>query len=407
MTKNKIRFIFARWQTTAPRYFSRKTGIVIGMLMLALLAAGCADGDNPAEQRANHARKSHGDILIGAASPWGEKRNLLWEGLTMAVSEINESGGLLNGRKIRVVPGDDKGDLTTGQIVAQNFADNEDIVAVLGHSSSYISIPVSIMYQYYGIVMVSPLSTGMKLTSQGYPMIFRNIPSDPIFGKKLADFCKEKGFNSILIYHINDDYGRGQSNAFEINTLGNGLTVLDRSSYDDLSSVRNFRDQIEFWKENYQFDAVFLAGTMPKAAEFILEARRLGVYVPIVGGDALDHPMLLKIAGEAAENVYVGTVFHPDYDYPAMHVFLNKFRETYQKEPDIAATQGYEAMKVIAQGIRLAGSTVPSDIAKALHTMKSFDGLTGPFSFDESGDVVGKPLIMKVIKDGAFRLVEK
>ncbi|MBU1172318.1 MAG: ABC transporter substrate-binding protein [Proteobacteria bacterium] len=379
---------------------------IVYFIVLTLVMAGCSGSDNPAENRARHALKSKGDILIGAASPWAEKRNLLWEGVSMAVDEVNQGGGLLNGRKISVVKGDDKGDLTTGQIVAQSFADNEDVVAVLGHSSSYISIPVSIMYQYYGIVMMSPLSTSIKLTSQGYPGIFRNIPSDPIFGKKIAEFCRKHGFKNILIYNINDDYGRGLSNAFEINALSQGLIILDRSSYDDLSSKRDFREQIKFWKDNYEFDAIFLAGVMPLAADVVIEIRKTGVNVPIIGGDSLDQPMLLKIAGESAENVYAGSVFHPGYDYPAMQQFLAKFRQIYSKDPDIAATQGYEAMMALAQGIKSAGNTVPYDIAKALHSMKSFEGLTGEFSFDENGDVEGKPLIMKVVKDGVFQLVE-
>ncbi|WP_051284028.1 ABC transporter substrate-binding protein [Desulforegula conservatrix] len=376
------------------------------LIVLASLMSGCSGSDNPADNRAKIALKSTGDILIGAASPWAEKRNLLWEGISMAANEINQKGGLLGGRKISIVKGDDKGDLTTGQIVAQSFADNENVVAVLGHSSSYVSVPVSIMYQYYGLVMVSPLSTGYKLTTQGYPQIFRNIPSDRIFGEKLAEFCRKKGFNNVLIYHINDDYGRGQSNAFEISALSNGLTVLDRSSYDDLSSARSFREEIKFWQDNYEFDAIFLAGVMPKAAEFVVEARKMGVTVPIVGGDALDHPKLIEIAGSAAENVYAGSVFHPDFAYPAMQEFLEKFRKTYGKEPDIAATQGYEAMMVIAEGIKNAGCTVPADIAHALHSLKAFKGLTGDFSFDENGDVVGKPMIMKVVKGGKFHLVE-
>lgn len=376
------------------------------LTLLTALLAGCSGSDNPAENRAEKAKKSSEDILIGAASPWSEKRDLLWEGISMAADEINQGGGLLNGRKVSLVKGDDKGDLTTGQIVAQSFADNESIVAVIGHSSSYISVPVSIMYEYYGIVMVSPLSTGVKLTSQGYNKIFRNIPDDSIFGEKLAEFCHRQGFNNLLIYHVNDDYGRGLSNAFEISALANGLTVLDRSDYDDLSSARNFREDIKFWQDNYSFDAIFLAGVMPKAAEFILEARKMGVTVPIVGGDTMDDPRLIDIAGSSSDNVYAGTVFHPDFDYPAMHEFTEKFTKKYKKDPDIAATQGYEALRIIAEGIGKSNSTVPAEIASAIHNIKSFKGVTGELSFDKGGDVLGKPVIMKVVRNGKFVLVD-
>ena len=378
---------------------------LIFFIALTVFMAGCSGSDDPAEIRARKALKSTGDILIGAASSWGDE-DLLWEGISMAADEINQSGGLLGGRKINILKGDDKGDLTTGQIIAQSFADNENIVAVLGHSNSYISIPVSIMYKYYGIVMVSPLSTSVKLTTQGYTNIFRNIPSDRIFGEKIAEFCRKKGFDNIMIYNINDDYGRGLSNAFEISALSNGLTVLDRSGYDDLSVARDFREDLLFWKQHYEFDAIFLAGVLPKAAEFIVEARKMDITVPIIGGDALDEPLLLTIAGESAENVYVGSVFHQDVDYPEMQLFLKKFRKIYNQEPDIAATQGYEAMMIIAQGITSAGTVVPADVATALHSMKAFKGFTGEFAFDANGDVMGKQLIMKVVKNNQFRLVE-
>jgi branched-chain amino acid transport system substrate-binding protein len=376
------------------------------VMALALLVTGCTQSDNPAENRARIALKSKGDILIGAASSWAAHENLLWEGIVLAVDEVNRNGGLLNGRKVRIVQGDDKGDLTTGQIVAQSFADNENIVAVIGHTSSYISIPVSIMYQYYGIVMISPMSTSVKLTTQGYREIFRNIPNDRVFGMKIAEFCRKKKLRNIVIYNINDDYGRGLGNTFETNALGNGLTVLDRSSYDDLSTLLDFHEDIKFWKDNYQFDTIFLAGTMPLIADFIMEARKMGVNVPIIGGDAMDQPMLLKLAGKAAENVYAGSVFHPDMDYPEMKKFITQFRGAYSSDPDIAAAQGYEAVMILAAGISNAGDIVPSDIARALHAIKSFHGLTGELSFDENGDVIGKQFIMKVVKDGRFCLVD-
>jgi len=55
------------------------------------------------EKNAEKADHTTLDIVIGAASPWGEKRNLLAQGINLAVSRVNASGGLLGGRKIRII----------------------------------------------------------------------------------------------------------------------------------------------------------------------------------------------------------------------------------------------------------------------------------------------------------------
>ncbi|MGE4267242.1 MAG: ABC transporter substrate-binding protein [Deferribacterales bacterium] len=375
-------------------------------ITVSLLSFSCGSGDTPAKQRAAKAEKAKGDIIIGAAGPWSEKRNLLMQGISLSTDRINASGGLLNGRKIKVVWGDDKRTAEQGQLIAQEFSENTDMVAVIGHSNSFISIPASIMYQYNGLLMLSPLSTNPKLTSQGYGLVFRNIPNDAGFGRGIAEYCKKHGIDDILIYQIRDDFGQGQSNAFEIKAEELGLKILDRQSYDSTINTEQIRQDILYWKNNYRFRAIVLIGIMPKAAEIISEIRKLGIDVPILGGDALDHPMLTQIAGKYAEGVYAASVFHPDADYPAVKSFSAEFIKKYGKKPDIGAAQGFDAVNVLAEGIRQANTTVPSKVADALHNLKNYKGLTGQYSFDKKGDPTGRPIMVKVMHNGSFEIAK-
>ena len=293
-----------------------------------------------------------------------------------------------------------------GQIVAQEFCENIDMVAVIGHSNSSVSIPASIMYQYNGLLMLSPLSTSTPLTAHGYDLVFRNIPHDAFLGVAAADFCKALGLNRVMIYHVNDEFGQGQSNAFEMKAEELGIKILDRLSYDAFSSGLILAQDLVYWKESYDFDAIFLAGLMPKAAEVITAARHAGIDQPILGGDALDHPMLFSIAGENAHNVYTATIFAKGLEMPRVKQFIKAFKTTYGKDPDIAAAQGFDAVRVLAEGITRAGSTVPGKIAHALHHLKGYEGLTGPYSFDRNGDVSGRRVIIKVVKDKKFEIVK-
>lgn len=380
----------------------------IFILIMPLFLFSCsAYDDSLAEGRAKRAKKATGDIVIGAVGTLKEEYALLMQGVDMAVDEINSNGGLLNGRKLKIIAEDDQHSVDTGQVIAQRFAENLDMVAVIGHATSFISVPTSIMYQYYGLVMLSPLSTSNKLTEQGYSKIFRNIPNNALFGRKQAEFCSQKGFSRILIYHLKDDYAQDLSNAFEIYADELGLTIVDRLSYDSFSNTRHFRRDLKYWQDTFDFDAIFLAGLMPQVAKVVVEAKKIGITVPIIGSDALNTPALFTEAGSYAEGVYTTSIYHPTITLAANKIFVRKYLKKHGQLAGIEVAQGYEAVHVLATAITQAESTVPGKIAAALHHLENYTGITGAYFFDENGDVKKRKVFMLVVKNGTFQLVKK
>jgi len=385
----------------------KMTQQILIILLAGLFFTGCLSSGSTAEKRAQVAEKATGEIVIGVVGPWDVSYGLVKDGVKMAADEINRAGGLLGGRKLKIIAKNDQRSIDAGQIIAQQFAENIDMVAVIGHVNSSISIPTSIMYQYYGMVMLSPLSTNSRLTHQGYDKVFRNVPNNAMFGRSQAEFCSRKGFDRIMIYHLNDDYAQDLSNAFEIAAGELGLTIVDRLSYDALSDVRHFKSDLEYWKDTFEFDAIFLAGLMPQAAGVVADARKLGIEVPIIGGDALNTSELFTEVGDYAEGVYSAAIYHLDNDLPKNREFVLNFKKCYARLPDRCAAQGYDAMQVLAAAITKANSSVPDKIARALHELDNYEGLTGAYSFDDNGDVNNRPIFMLVAREGRFEIVKK
>lgn len=386
-----------------------KLKIVGGLLIilfvgsLVMLFGGLAREYDVAVERDRRAAKADGDIIIGVAWPLGLEGIMLQEGIKMAVDEINAGGGVLN-RRIEILWKDDEASISQGRVVAQQFADNPDVVAVIGHLHSYVSIPASRIYKFSGLLMLSPISTAPKLTRQGFERIFRNIPSDEDFGRQIVDFAARQGYRRVVIYYVNDAYGRGLATAIERRAEELEIDVVDRLSYDGIDD-REFRVALATW-EPLEFDAIFLAGSLPAAARFIKEARGAGVTVPIIGGDGLDSPELWEVAGDAAEGTIVASVFHNDVPRPEVQNFNRDFRTKYGVLPDVFAAQGYDAMRLIAYAMEKAGTTAPGKVAEALHSVKDWPGVTGLHTFDAKGDVVGKPIIKMVVRDGRFEYLE-
>jgi len=379
-----------------------KFRVMLTFLFAVLIISSCGSPDLSRE-RARRASRGEGDIVIGAAAPWSAKEDMLWQGIEMAADEINAGGGVL-GRKVRIIKKDDEASVSRGRLIAQQFGDNLDVVAVIGHSHSYVSIPASRIYEFSGLLMLSPESTSPRLTQQGFKYVFRNVSSDTQVGKEMAEFAASRGFKHMVIYYIKNDYGRGLANAFEDRAGEVRITIADRLSYDAISN-KEFRIALAKWKE-FEFDAIFLAGSTPHGADFISEAREMGVTVPILGGDGLDSSQLWEIAGKAAEGVIVASHFHPDIPRSEVQDFVRAFQERYGLLPDVWAAQGYDAVKVLAHAMEKAGTTVPGKVAEVLHSTKDWPGVTGLHTFDENGNVIGKGIVKKKVQNRKFEYLE-
>ncbi len=378
---------------------------IIGLVFLG----GCFDVKDPAEERADKARSAGKDdpILIGVPAPWELFKDLGFhyrDGMEMAMDEINQDK--IMGRKIELLWMDDEGSVSRARAVAQELADNTDVVAVVGHAQSSICIPTSLIYQHSGVLMINAWTTANRLTARGgLDLVFRNIPNDNQMAAQIAKPLQLHGFKRAVVLNEETEYGRSLANSFENRVRQKGLSVVDRRSYDFTTSEPQFRSIIRNWKRFYNFDVIMLAGALPQAAEFIKLVRDMGVDVQIIGGDGLASPMLWELAEDNAEGVIVGTYFHPQQYGDKTRTFVENFKDRYGVEPDAAAAQAYDTLHLLARAMRVAESTVPHEVANALRNMEPFHGLLGLTEFDSRGDLTGRSAVFTVVRDGRFALL--
>ena len=380
----------------------RSISTAVGVSAMMLFGA-CHSSHSPAEERVANARRATGDIVIGVAWPWAARKEVRYgEGLTMAVDEINSSGGV-RGRRIRLRREDDRESVDEGELVAQRLANDPDVVAVIGHLQSYVSVPASAIYDLSGLVMLAPTATDPALTAHGYPRVFRATFTDEQVGRQMAEFAARHGYERIGIYYIRSDYGRNLANAFEERANDLGLQVPVRQSYEpnDPASDGSFGPVLRGWRD-IGLDAIFLAGEVPSAAHVIVAAREQGLTIPILGGDAMSSPELISVGGAAAEGTVVATAFHPDEPRPEVRRFTVAFEKRFGVPPDAGSALGYDVVRLLADAMERANSTVPDAVASALHSMRDWLGVTGSFTFDSAGNLVGRPIAKMVVRQGGF-----
>lgn len=376
---------------------------VLLLLVFSLLLAACENSSAVSNQRLYRPIAPGDEIVVAAVWPYAAGGTLYWEGIQMALEEINSRGGAA-GRPIRVAKFDDHASVTEGMAIAQIIVGDPDIFAVIGHRNSFVAIPAADVYDRAGIVYIAPSATNPTLTRNGYKLTFRTIPSDIAIGQQMAEHIASQGHRRIAIAYSDDAYGRGLASAFEDAAHELGLLVVDRlSHFGDLQSTRS---TVKKWRA-LDYDSIFVADVLPRAAEVIRLLRQAGAQPPIYGGDGLDGKQLWAIAGETAEGVVFGSVFDASDPDPEVQRFVQAFEQKHGQPPDAWAAQGYDALRLFAYAVESADEVTPTSIVEALRHIPSWRGVTGPHSFDESGEVIGKPVVRKVMQSGEFVFLGK
>jgi branched-chain amino acid transport system substrate-binding protein len=375
----------------------------ITLVALAPLVA-CTREQSQAAKDAVPEDCGENDVIIGVAWPFSITQPQIWEGLTMARDEINATGGVL-GSNICLWRQDDESSARKGRLIAQQFADHsEQVVAVIGHYNSSVSIPASAIYEFADILMLSPGSTNPKLTQQGFKLVFRNIPTDEVIGEQLVQYARQQGYTRALILAAKDTYGRGLANIVEdkADDADPKIEIVDRLSYLPGSDETDFEPIVENWNK-LRFDAIFVLGTMPEAGHFVHIARREGIDVPIIGGDGLATEELWQIGGTVeTEGIVVSSPFHPDTARLEQDPFVGAFAARYGHPPDAWSAQGYDALCLLTDAMNQARSVDAHQVAHVLRTLQAWSGVTGPHTFDACGDVVSKPIVLQQVRNQDF-----
>ncbi|MCW1925917.1 ABC transporter substrate-binding protein [Luteolibacter arcticus] len=330
--------------------------------------------------------------LTGGTANFGQSSH---NGTQMAVDEINAAGGLL-GKQISLVTEDDQSKNGEAGIVAKKLISRSKIKALLGEVSSSKSLEMAPIAQAAGVPMISPASTNAKVTEAG-DYVFRICFIDPFQGTVGSIFSLSKGWKKVAILtDSKEDYSVGLSDAFRKHFSTNGGTVVAEQSYG--KGDKDFKAQLTAIKGAAP-DAIFASGYYNEVALIAVQARELGITVPLVGGDGWDGPSLLEVGGKAMEGCYYSNHFSNEDKSPAIQEFVKKYEAKHGTKPDAMAALGYDSAMILFDSIKRANSVEGPALRDAIAATKDYSGITGKITLDAQRNAK-KPAVILTVKDG-------
>jgi branched-chain amino acid transport system substrate-binding protein len=342
----------------------------------------------------------HYASLSGDTATFGTSAD---EGARLALDEINAAGGVL-GKQVDLITEDDRSQSNEARSAVNKLIGRDKVVALLGEIASSRSIAAAPIAQKAKIPMLSPGSTNAKVTREG-DFIFRACFIDPFQGEAMARFAMEKlGHKRFaLLWAADSDYSAGLRQSITEAVRAGGGTIVAEESYQEKTD-KDFRGQLTKIKAANP-DALFVPGYYTQAGLIARQAHALGLTAPMIGGDGWDSPVLTESGGDAIDGDYFTNHYSPDEDRPEVKQFVEAYKAKFGgKVPDAMAVLGYDAMKLMADAIKRAGSTDPQAIRDALAATKGFPGAAGAITINEQRNA-DKPIVVVQVKDGQFKYV--
>jgi branched-chain amino acid transport system substrate-binding protein len=382
---------------------SRRVGlalvIVLAMALAGVWLAACGGDDGTTTDGASAAAVP---FKIGVAGPmtgqyatYGASHKA---GAELAMEELNAAGGV-NGGEVSLSIGDDLGDPKEAVLVAQKFIDDSELVVVDGHQFSGATIAAAGKYEPAGLTMITPSATQPDITTMG-AFIWRICMTDAVQGKGLADYSVGTlGLKNVAIMYDNSDYGRGLADAYDEGIKAAGGTVVEKQQY--TTGDTDFKAQLTKIKGAGP-DLIFLSGYYPEGSKIAQQAKELGMDVQMLGSDGYASDELPKLGGAAVEGMLVSTFFDYTKDDPAVQKFVDAYKAKFDgANPDWFVANSYDVVMLAAAAATKAGSNDRTAINDALTSIGTYEGISGPITFDENGDVI-KPLSIVIVENGGL-----
>ncbi len=347
-----------------------------------------------------------GDITIGGSAPMSgaqaEFGQSQIDGAQLYFDQLNEKGGI-KGSKVIFHPLDDRADPRQGTLVAQQFCDDSDVIGVIGHMNSGVTMPALDIYSDCGMPQIVP-ATNPDITKRGFKTIVRPVANDFVQGALPAKYAAGKlGLKNAVLVHDKTVFGQGIAGVFKKNFEENGGKVLETfgANPEDV----DFSALIATIKLKNP-DVVYMGASMPQLALFLKQMRQQGVKAQFIGPDLGFTTDFITQASPAFAEGALMTFQLPPYDSsPELKDFAARHQARFGRAPGPYASLGFVNAQVLAAAIEKAESPTREAVLAQLRGVKT-DTLLGPVEFDETGENRHAPMYLYVVKNGKFELVK-
>lgn len=353
------------------------------------------------------------EALSGGAAQYGIS---IRNGFQLAADQINAAGGV-NGNKIVLVVEDEQGKKEEAINAFKKLIFQDKVLMTFGPTLSNSAQAADPIAQASKTVVFGTSNTADGITSIGDHVFRNSVTEADVLPVTLRTAIKAGNIKSVAVLYGNDDvFTKSGYDNFKkaLDDLKMPVTTTETFAKGDV----DFKAQLTKIKASNP-DALVLSALIAEGAPILVQARQLGLNVPVIGGNGMNSVKVFDLAKGASDNLWIGSPWSIENRTPANNAFIVDFTQKYKAAPDQFAAQAYDAMHIVVAAlktVKLSGDLTKDRAAlrDALPAVK-INGVTGAFAFRRANDKSGKPAgydadqvpIVSVTRGGKYEIVGK
>ncbi len=346
-------------------------------------------------------------LLLPLQGKRGAEGQLLLEAAKLALAEEEAIGPLADGRHLELAVRNEAERWGQASSEMVRLISEEQVAALITSSDGTIAHQAEQIANKIGVPIVT-LASDATTTRINIPWIFRLGPSDEDQARAIASDIYRAGASTKVLLLVETDHdGRVGAEEFE-------------------NAVKHLRgappERLEITSSEFYLEAIAAEVKAAKAEAIVLwtSSRLAERLLPLLGqGDfATTVYLCRKAAASAASNAFVPAVGAARaIGEPAQGTWVtasatevtsaetNEFAERYREKtgvwPSFAALQTYDAVRLVAKSLRIAGAN-RLRLRDYLASGNRFVGLSGTVVFDSAGNTLGETRMIRITGTSQF-----
>ena len=328
---------------------------------------------------------AQGPVKVGVAVPLSGPVAWIGEdymhGATLAVEQINEQGGI-DGRQLKLFEADNA--CTPGQAASayRKLIDLDQVDVILGGACSGPTLAAMPIIDQAGVAQLTATATNPDITNNagagGNKWQFRINVDDSIMANVFAKYIAD-AVNSITIFAINNDFGRGAAAAYNEQFKNLGVDVLSTEYFEQ--GQADYRPTLTSVKSKNP-EALLLVMEGKDASVFIRQMNELGMDQRVFARGSVVSSEFIEAMGQdvdLGEGIQEASIWALGQDPE-----LDKQYEARWGTPTHAhGAMAYYAVNVLATALKNASSLDRAGIREALAQVDTDLPGLGKVSFDD------------------------
>lgn len=327
----------------------------------------------------------------------------------MFVENLNKAGGI-KGRPIQLIVRDSASTPAQAISLAKQLIDEEKVLAIIGPSTSGETMAIKNICQEGKTILLS-CAAAEDIVNPVASYVFKTPQKDSDAVRRIYMVMKDLGISKVGVITSNDGFGIAGGKQLAAIAPEYGITIATSEVYDAKeTSLQGVLTKVK----GADVQAVINWSIVPAQSLAAKDMKQIGLNVPLFQSHGFGNIKYVQAGGEAAE----GTIFPCGRllvaeslpgNHPQKKVLMDYKKEYEKRYKEDASTFGghaYDALLVLTEAIKKAGSTDPEAVRTAIEGLQGVAGTGGLFNFsatDHNG--LGLDAFeMLTVKNGKFAI---